>query len=165
MLNFVVAVVLLCLARSQARPTKGTPPFCNGLDCPEYVVKRNGSTYELRCYQSYKWASTVVTGKCLSEHGRSPFIYSALEPFFMFVMPFLVRAQFTPVLVLFQLQELHSQWVACTWAEWSRTRIGLRALFEKEKRKIERSSSFKTGARRLPCGDQLPDLIHSHAMQ
>ena len=33
--------------------------FCRGLDCPDYTVQKK---YEVRCYPSYKWASTIVTG-------------------------------------------------------------------------------------------------------
>ena len=60
---FFVAVASLALVPCFAKPVKDKHPFCNGLDCPDYVVKKNGSNYELRCYPSYKWTSTVVAGK------------------------------------------------------------------------------------------------------
>ncbi|KXJ23003.1 heme-binding protein 2 [Exaiptasia diaphana] len=38
------------------------PSFCRGLDCPHFTVKKNTSDYQERCYQEYKWVSTVVAG-------------------------------------------------------------------------------------------------------
>ena len=54
--------------------------FCRGLDCPDYTVQKK---YEVRCYPSYKWASTIVTGMhlfndCKQCCVRRIFVHTAL---------------------------------------------------------------------------------------
>jgi len=38
------------------------PQFCGKYDCPQYTVPTKTDDYELRCYQSYKWVRTTVSG-------------------------------------------------------------------------------------------------------
>jgi len=59
-MNTIIVLLSLLAVPGLASPE---PKFCNGLECPHFTVKRNTSEYQERCYQEYKWASTVVAGK------------------------------------------------------------------------------------------------------
>jgi len=38
------------------------PQFCRKYDCPEYTVESKTDDYEVRCYRSYRWVTTTVSG-------------------------------------------------------------------------------------------------------
>jgi len=38
------------------------PQFCRKYDCPEYTVESKTDDYEVRCYRSYKWVTTTMSG-------------------------------------------------------------------------------------------------------
>jgi len=73
-----VLAVLALVALSNAMPSpyveSDKPAFCHKLDCPEYQVMNKTDAYELRCYKTYFWASTTVTGIDYDKAGEVAFM-------------------------------------------------------------------------------------------
>ena len=51
------------------------PPFCYGLECPEYEIKMKTADFEERCYAEYKWASTDESGNAVFTSEPLPIFY------------------------------------------------------------------------------------------
>lgn len=57
----IVGVVVAVLSLASVAAGSDRPPFCRGLDCPEYTVLDSGDGIELREYKEAFWVSTKVT--------------------------------------------------------------------------------------------------------
>lgn len=50
------------IKESELRKGVTSPTFCNDLDCPDYKVLKNETSYELREYVATQWVSTSLKG-------------------------------------------------------------------------------------------------------
>lgn len=61
----MMKILFLCFSLTvlyaNARPVKDEPEFCHDLDCPKYTLVDKKDGYEIRKYESSKWAGTTIT--------------------------------------------------------------------------------------------------------
>ena len=61
--NLLLLCAVAVASMAAAAPT--TPSFCNKLNCPTFTVVKSFAgepNFEIRSYDTYKWASTNITG-------------------------------------------------------------------------------------------------------
>ena len=83
-MNWYLVLAVALFPYSDAFPTKqkpfSNPPFCRGLECPEYEVKMKTEDFEERCYAEYKWASTDVSGNGVLHLSHCQYFTFAPQP-------------------------------------------------------------------------------------
>lgn len=55
-----LAVAVLSVNARPAQSVNDEPSFCHDLDCPKYTIADKNDDYEVRKYESSKWAGTVI---------------------------------------------------------------------------------------------------------